>query len=56
MFLRHVGFYKRFIKDFAKIAMPLTYLLDKETPLYLDHDYIAYFENLKKKLVSTPIM
>ena len=29
MFLGHAGFYKQFIKDFAKLAMPLTNLLDK---------------------------
>src|SRR5215216_6061589 len=56
MFLGHAGFCKCFIKDFAKIAMPLTNLLDKETPFYLDHDCIAAFENLKNKLVSAPIM
>ena len=26
-FLGHVGFYRRFIKDFSKIALPLTNLL-----------------------------
>ena len=56
MFLGHAGFYKWFIKHFAKIAMPLTNLLDKETLFYLEHDYIAAFENLKDKLVSAPIM
>ena len=30
MFLGHAGFYKRFIKDFAKIAMTLTNLLTKK--------------------------
>src|SRR3954469_16857829 len=56
MFLGHAGFYKHFIQDFAKIAMPLTNLLGKETPFYLDHDCIAAFENLKNKLVSAPII
>ena len=31
-FLRHVGFYRRFIKDFSKIAKPLTHLLVKDVP------------------------
>ena len=26
-FLRHIGFYRRFIQDFAKVSMPLTTLL-----------------------------
>jgi len=30
-FLGHVGFYRRFIKDFSKIAKPLSNLLNKET-------------------------
>ena len=32
-FLGHAGFYKRFIKDFSKIARPLTRLLAKDAPL-----------------------
>ena len=56
MFLGHAGFYRRFIKDFAKIAIPLTNLFEKDTPFYLDHDCIAAFENLKKALVSAPII
>ena len=29
-FLGHAGFYRRFIKDFSKIARPLTKLLEKD--------------------------
>ena len=29
-FLGHAGFYRRFIKDFSKIAKPLSNLLNKE--------------------------
>ena len=31
-FLGHVGFYRRFIKDFSKIASPLCALLAKDVP------------------------
>ena len=30
-FLGHAGFYKRFIKDFSKIAKPLYKLLEKDS-------------------------
>jgi len=32
-FVGHVGFYRRFVKDFSKIAKPLTQLLVKDVPL-----------------------
>ncbi|GJV29992.1 hypothetical protein Tco_1386440 [Tanacetum coccineum] len=31
-FLGHVGFYRRFIKDFSQVARPMTHLLVKDTP------------------------
>ena len=31
-FLGHAGFYRRFIKDFSKIAKPLCNLLEKDVP------------------------
>ena len=34
-FLGHVGFYRRFIKDFSKISRPLTNLLQKDIPFCL---------------------
>nr|GFA19869.1 reverse transcriptase domain-containing protein [Tanacetum cinerariifolium] len=33
-FLGHVGFYRRFIQDFLKIAQPMTRLLEKDTPFF----------------------
>ena len=35
-FLSHVGFYRRFIKDFSKIARPLCELLVKDTKFVWD--------------------
>ena len=38
-FLGHAGFYKRFIKDFSKIAKPLYKLLKKHAKFAWDKDY-----------------
>nr|GEU82244.1 reverse transcriptase domain-containing protein [Tanacetum cinerariifolium] len=55
-FLRHAGFYRRFIQDFSKIARPMTHLLEKETPFVFSKDCIDAFETLKKKLTEAPIL
>ena len=52
-FLGHAGFYRRFIKDFSKIARPLCRLLQKEVPFNLDKDA---FNNLKDLLTFPPII
>ena len=39
-FLGHVGFYRRFIKDFSKISWLLTNLLQKDIPFVFDDDYV----------------
>ncbi|GKD23115.1 reverse transcriptase domain-containing protein, partial [Tanacetum coccineum] len=55
-FLGHAGFYRRFIKDFSKIARPMTHLLEKETSFVFSKDCIDAFETLKKKLTESPIL
>ena len=35
-FLGHIGFYRRFIKDFSQITKPLSSLLVQGTPFYFD--------------------
>jgi hypothetical protein len=42
-FLGHVGFYRRFIKDFLKITKPLTQLPQKDAPFDLDEKCLAAF-------------
>ena len=37
-FLGHAGFYRRFIKDFSKIAKPLYKLLEKDAKFSWDGD------------------
>jgi len=55
-FLGHAGFYRRFIKDFSKIAKPMTNLLEKEAPFVFDDACLKAFITLKKQLVSAPII
>nr|GEY02618.1 reverse transcriptase domain-containing protein [Tanacetum cinerariifolium] len=55
-FLGHVGFYRRFIQDFSKIARPMTHLLEKETPFVFSKECIEAFNTLKKKLTEAPIL
>ena len=47
-------FYRRFIKDFPKIAHPLCKLLEKDCEFYFDESCLKAFTKLKRKLVSAP--
>nr|GFA69145.1 hypothetical protein [Tanacetum cinerariifolium] len=42
-FLGHAGFYRRFIKDFSKIARPMTRLLEKDTPFIFSQECVVAF-------------
>ena len=55
-FLGHAGFYRRFNKDFSKIAQPLVKLLEKDCKFCFDESYLKAFGELKEKLVSVPII
>ena len=52
----HAGFYRRFIKDFSKIARPLCRLLEKDIRFNFDDACRVAFEEIKIKLVQAPIM
>nr|GEY80677.1 reverse transcriptase domain-containing protein [Tanacetum cinerariifolium] len=55
-FLGHVGFYRRFIKYFSKIARPITRLLEKHTPFFFSKEYLEAFQTLKRKLTESQIL
>jgi len=55
-FLGHAGFYYRFIRDFNKIARPLTNLLAKDVPFIFDAKCSSAWEKLKLELISAPII
>ena len=49
-FLGHVGFYRRFIKDFSKIARPLCRLLKKDVKFDFDNTCKSAFDEIKARL------
>ncbi|KAK8569208.1 hypothetical protein V6N12_007740 [Hibiscus sabdariffa] len=55
-FLGHVGFYRRFIMDFSKFSKPLCNLLQQYQPFVFDKECQNAFEELKKRLISKPII
>ncbi|GMI83712.1 hypothetical protein HRI_002040500 [Hibiscus trionum] len=50
------GFYRRFIKDFSKIAQPLCRLLQKDQVFDFDKKCKDLFDVIKEKLVTAPIV
>ena len=55
-FLEHARLYRRFVKDFSKIARPLCNLLNKDAVFQLDEEFLTSFQALKNSLVSASIM
>ena len=55
-FLGHVGFYRRFIKDFSHVTRPLTQLLCKDIKFEITNECVESFNRLKQALISAPIM
>ncbi|GJW08591.1 putative nucleotidyltransferase, ribonuclease H [Tanacetum coccineum] len=55
-FLGHAGFYRRFIKDFFKIARPMTQLLIKDAKFIFSNECMQAFDILKNKLTSAPVI
>ncbi|WP_253302428.1 reverse transcriptase domain-containing protein [Wolbachia endosymbiont of Psylliodes chrysocephala] len=55
-FLGLVGYYRKFIQDFAKITKPLTKCLKKGAQIIHDQDFINAFETCKNLLTNAPIL
>ena len=55
-FLGHAGLYKRFIKDFSKLAKSLYELLENDSKFVWDDRFQASFEGLKLHLTTAPIV
>jgi hypothetical protein len=55
-FLGLVGYYRRFIPNFSKIAKPMTQLLEKEAMFKWSPQYEKAFLTLKKLLTIAPVL
>ena len=55
-FLGHIGFHRRFKKDFLKIVKPLTQLLVKDVPFDFNEECLRAFHRLKEALITAPVM
>ena len=55
-FLGLAGYYRRFIKDFSSIALPLTKLTRKGIKFEWDEKCTEAFERLKRLLTTAPVL
>jgi hypothetical protein len=55
-FLGLAGYYRRFIKDFSKIAKPMMKLLEKNKAFEWTAECQSSFEELRKHLTSAPVL
>lgn len=55
-FLRILGYYRKFIKDFAKIAKPLAQALRKGKKITHDKEFVDAFERCRNILTSSDIL
>ena len=55
-FLGLLGYYRKFIKDFANLTKPLTECLRKGNKIVLNYKFISCFEHCKNLLCNDPIL
>ena len=55
-FLGHIGFYRRFIKNFSRVAKLLCSLLEHDKSFHFDKDCLQAFGELKKSLIIAPVV
>ena len=55
-FLGLAGYYRRFIKNFSKIARPMTALLKKDVQFVWSDDCEKSFQALKTHLTAAPVL
>ena len=55
-FLGLAGYYRQFVEGFSKIALPLTRLTQKRVKFEWFNDCEHSFQELKNRLMKTPIL
>ena len=55
-FLGMVGYYRRFVEGFSKLALPMTRLIRKNTKFDWSEECEQSFQELKKRLASAPVL
>ena len=55
-FLGLANYYRKFVKGFSKIALPLNRLLTKDVPFKWTNDCQRAFDELKQALTTTPVL
>ena len=55
-FLGFANFYRKFIKDYSKVVLPLTQLTHKDQPFIWSLDAAEAFESLKQAFTTAPIL
>ena len=56
LFLGHIGYYRKFIRQYSDITYPLEELLRADVPYHWTSECHQSFELLKRKLVEAPIL
>lgn len=54
--LGHIGYYRKFIKGYALITMPMEKFLKKDIAFFWDDECQKRFKLLKEKMVTTPVL
>jgi hypothetical protein len=54
--LGHTGYYRKFIKGYAKITAPMEKMLRKDTKFQWNDECQHSLDTLKEKMVTTPIL
>jgi hypothetical protein len=55
-FLGFCNFYRRFIREYSRIARPLNQLTRKDRPFVFDAQCAHAFKTLKERLISSPLL